>query len=446
MSQQTGKDAGEDAGKKAGKDAGPVAPRASEKPLCQAYDVALLDLNGVVYIGGAAIPGAGQALRKAGDEGMRLAYVTNNANRTPAAVAEILNGLGISATRDDVVTSAQAAARLLAERLPAGSAVLAIGGMGLRVALRERGLRPVSTAAERPAAVVQGYAPGISYPLLAEGGRAVAAGALFVGTNADRTLPSPHGLQPGNGSLLQVIAYATGRTPLIAGKPEPPLHKESVMRTGARHPLVVGDRLDTDIEAAWRVDADSLLVLTGVTGPAEAVLAPPHQRPTYVADDLSGLLEPQPAVSSEGGTFGCGGWTARWTDDGQLELSGRGARVDGLRALCAAAWSRDGGTADHIRQALQTLGEPRLRDMLAEAGHGVHPLIKPPAACAMASSGTLRAAVLPCQFDKRGRDALSYVPWMTASGCPAAAIHVARRRAHAVTVLRVAVADGGLPR
>ena len=362
MSQQAGKDAGEDPGK-AGKDAGLVAPRASEKPLCQAYDVALLDLDGVVYIGGEAIPGASQALRKAGDQGMRLAYVTNNANRTPAAVAQILNGFGISATREDVVTSAQAAARLLAERLPAGSAVLAIGGMGLRVALRERGLRPVSTAAERPAAVAQGYAPGISYPLLAEGGRAVAAGALFVGTNADRTLPSTHGLQPGNGSLLQVIAYATGQTPLIAGKPEPPLHKESVIRTGARHPLVVGDRLDTDIEAAWRVDADSLLVLTGVTGPAEAVLAPPHQRPSYVADDLARLLEPQPAVSSEGGTFGCGGWTARWTDDGQLELSGRGARIDGLRALCAAAWSRHGVTADHIRKALQTLGGPRLPGM-----------------------------------------------------------------------------------
>ena len=400
MSQQAGKDAGKDAGEdpgKAGKDAGLVAPRASEKPLCQAYDVALLDLDGVVYIGGEAIPGASQALRKAGDQGMRLAYVTNNANRTPAAVAEILNGFGISATREDVVTSAQAAARLLAERLPAGSAVLAIGGMGLRVALRERGLRPVSTAAERPAAVAQGYAPGISYPLLAEGGRAVAAGALFVGTNADRTLPSTHGLQPGNGSLLQVIAYATGQTPLIAGKPEPPLHKESLIRTGARHPLVVGDRLDTDIEAAWRVDADSLLVLTGVTGPAEAVLAPPHQRPTYVADDLSGLLEPQPAVSSEGGTFGCGGWTARWTDDGQLELSGRGARIDGLRALCAAAWSRDGVTADHIGQALQTPAGPRLPGMgLAvpeELAPGTH-RSNPPYSLRNASSGTLWAAAL----------------------------------------------------
>jgi glycerol-1-phosphatase len=332
--------------------------RACDEPLCHAYDVGLLDLDGVVYLGGHAIPGASQALRKAGAEGMRLAYVTNNAYRTPAAVAQVLTGLGIAATAGDVVTSAQAAARLLAQRLPAGAPVLVIGGMGLRVAVRERGLRPVSVAAERPAAVVQGYAPDISYPLLAEGGLAVAAGALFVGSNGDLTLPGPRGRQPGNGSLLQVIAAATGQQPLIAGKPEPPLHTESVIRTGARHPLVVGDRLDTDIEAAHRVDADSLLVLTGVTGPAEAVLAPPHQRPTYLAEDVAGLVEPQPAVSADGGEFSCGGWTARWAGGGaglELELAGGGSRIDGLRALCAAAWSRDGVTAGMTEQALRTL-------------------------------------------------------------------------------------------
>jgi glycerol-1-phosphatase len=329
------------------------APRASDEPLCRVYDVALLDLDGVVYIGGNAIPGASQALRKASGEGMRLAYVTNNAFRTPAAVAQILTGLGVAATSEDVVTSAQAAARLLAERLPAGAPVLVIGGTGLRIAVRERGLRPVSTAADQPAAVVQGYAPGIDYSLLAEGSLAVAAGALFVGSNGDLTLPGPHGLQPGNGSMLKVISTATGREPLIAGKPEPPLHTESVIRTGARHPLVVGDRLDTDIEAASRVGADSLLVLTGVTGPAEAVLAPPHQRPTYLAEDLSGLVEPQPAVTAEAGNFACGGWTARWEGD-RLDLTGGGSRIDALRALCAAAWSRDQVTPDHIKQALKT--------------------------------------------------------------------------------------------
>jgi glycerol-1-phosphatase len=330
------------------------APRASEEPLCRGYDVALLDLDGVVYIGGQAVPGAREALEQAQRGGMRLAYVTNNASRTPAAVAQILTGMGMPATPSDVVTSAQAAARLLAERLPAGAPVLVIGGMGLRVALRERGLRPVSTAAAQPAAVVEGFAPQVDYSALAQGGLAVRAGALFVGTNADLTIPNPQGIAPGNGSLLEVIRTATKQTPIIAGKPEPPLHHESVIRTGAKHPLVVGDRLDTDIEAAYRVGADSLLVLTGVTDAADAVLAPPHQRPTFVADDLSGLVEPQTAVTADGDGFGCGGWTARWSGQ-QLSLDGDGRRIDALRALCAAAWTRDDVTEDAVKSALDTM-------------------------------------------------------------------------------------------
>jgi glycerol-1-phosphatase len=329
--------------------------RGSSEPLDGAYDAGLLDLDGVVYLGGTAIPGAAEALRKAAAAGMRLAYITNNAFRTPAAIAELLTSFGVQAGPADVVTSAQAAARVLAERLPSGAPVLVIGGNGLRMAVRERGLRPVSTAIDRPRAVVEGYSPDVSYPALAEGGLAVAAGALFVATNGDLTLPSSRGRQPGNGSLIQVIATATGVRPLVAGKPEPPLHRESILRTGAKHPLVVGDRLDTDIEAAHRVGVDSLLVLTGVTGPAEAVLAAPSQRPTYLAEDLTGLLEPQPEVTSQDGAFRCGGWTAR-LDGGQLELAGGGDRIDGLRALCAAAWTADGLTADAVGPALRRLG------------------------------------------------------------------------------------------
>ncbi len=334
----------------------PQGLRGSPEPLDGAYDVALLDLDGVVYLGGAAIPGAAEALRKAAAAGMRLAYVTNNAFRTPAAIAELLTGFGVQAAPGDVVTSAQAAARMLAERLPAGAPVLVVGGNGLRMAVRERGLRPVSTAADRPQAVVEGYSPDVSYSALAEGGLAVAAGALFVASNGDSTLPSRRGNQPGNGALVQVIATATGVRPLVAGKPEPPLHQESVERTGATHPLVVGDRLDTDIESAHRVGADSMLVLTGVTGPAEAVLAPPSQRPTYLAEDLGGLLEPHPAVASQDGAATCGGWTAR-VNAGRLELTGGGERIDGLRALCAAAWSADPGkvTRDSVRPAIQRL-------------------------------------------------------------------------------------------
>ena len=311
---------------------------AADAWLGAAYDVALLDLDGVVYIGGTAIPGAPEALRKAEQSGMRLGYVTNNASRTPAAVAALLTAMNVPARETDVVTSAQAAARLLAERLPAHANVLVIGSTALRLAVRERGLNPVSTAADNPLAVVQGYGPGIGYGNLAEGGLAVRAGALFVGTNADSTLPGPRGTQPGNGSLLQVIVHATGTTPLIAGKPEPPLHRESVIRTGAKNPLVIGDRLDTDIEAAHRAGADSLLVLTGVSRPAELLLAPPRQRPTYVAGTLDALLEKYPEVTSEDDGFGCGGWTASRAESGELVLHGAGAGIDGLRALTAAAW------------------------------------------------------------------------------------------------------------
>ncbi len=333
--------------------------------LAAAYDVLLFDLDGVVYIGGAPIPGAPEALRQASQAGAHVAYVTNNASRTPAAVAALLRGMGAPVTEADVVTSAQAAARLLADRLPPKSKVLVIGATALRLAVRERGLVPVSTAAEQPLAVVQGFGPGIGYGSLAEGGLAVRAGALFVATNADSTIPHAHGTAPGNGSLLQVIQYATGQVPVVAGKPEPPLHRESVIRTGAKHPLVIGDRLDTDIEAAYNAGADSLLVLTGVDTPRTAALAPRHRRPTYIAEHLDALLRPYPEVTGSGPGASCGGWTATAGDDGRLTLDGHGAAIDGLRALARAAWAAPdaagGRAAAALDDALGTLAAAGLR-------------------------------------------------------------------------------------
>jgi HAD superfamily hydrolase (TIGR01450 family) len=329
--------------------------RGSQRPLCEVYDAALLDLDGVVYLGGSAVPGAPQALAKAAAAGMRLAFVTNNSSRTPSAIAGQLSSLGVPAGAQDVVSSAQAVARLLAERLPAGAGVLVVGGMGLRVALRERGLRPVSVAADRPAAVVQGYSPDITYSLLNEGALAVADGAWFVASNGDATMPTTRGIQPGNGALSQVIATATGQQPVVAGKPQPPLHAEAVARTGARRPLVVGDRLDTDIEGAVRAGADSLLVLTGVSRPADVVLAPPGRRPTFLAEGLTGLLEPHPEVTRTDDGFRVGGWTARQEPDGRLLLTGSGEMMDGLRALCSAAWAAGQAGAEAARPALDTL-------------------------------------------------------------------------------------------
>ncbi|NUP02005.1 MAG: HAD-IIA family hydrolase [Nonomuraea sp.] len=327
--------------------------------LIDGYDTLLLDLDGVVYLGSHAVPGARRALEEAQGKGVRLAYVTNNASRTPAAIAAHLRELGVPATASDVVTSAQAAARLIAERVAPGAAVLVVGGSGLRTAVRAHGLKPVSTAAESPVAVVQGIAPGLSYGLLAEGTLAVRQGALFVASNGDSTMPTGRGELPGNGAMVRVIATATGVEPVYAGKPDPPLHRESMIRTGARRPLVVGDRLDTDIEGASNAGVESLLVFTGVATPLDVLTAAPPHRPTYLAEDLGALLRPYPEVHE--GT--CGGWRAEWKD-GALRLEGDGTRVDGLRAACDAAWAVAGdGQADEdaVKEALDRLGQEGVR-------------------------------------------------------------------------------------
>ena len=317
-------------------------PLGSSAALSEAYDTALLDLDGVVYAGGHAIVHAVEALGTARKGGMHLAYVTNNALRTPDAVAEHLTELGVPAEAADVITSAQAVARLMADQLPSGARVLVIGGEGLRVALRERGLVPVESADDEPVAVVQGYGgPDLAWGRLAEASYAVARGLPWFASNTDLTIPSARGIAPGNGAAVEVVRIATGAEPQVAGKPLPPMHRETVLRTGAERPLVVGDRLDTDIEGAFNGGVDSLLVLTGVTDAARLLAAEPRYRPTYVDRDLRGLLTGQPEVTVEDGAVRCGGWSAAVRGD-ELVLEGEGDELDGLRALCGAAWTYAG--------------------------------------------------------------------------------------------------------
>lgn len=338
-----------------------TSPSASERSLHEAYDTALLDLDGVVYAGGDAIAHAVDSLLLARAGGMHLAYVTNNALRTPDVVAAHLSELGIPTEAGEVITSAQAVARLIAEQVEPGSKVLVIGGEGLRVALRERGLVPVESADEEGlAAVVQGYGgPDMPWSRLAEATYAVNRGVPWFASNTDLTVPGARGIAPGNGSAVEVVRIATGAEPQVAGKPLPPMHRETVLRTGAERPLVVGDRLDTDIEGAFNGEVDSLLVLTGVTDAAQLVRAEPRHRPTYVDRDLRGLLTGQPAVEPDGEGFRCGDWTAVAVDGGALELRGEGGDpVDGLRALCAAAWTAagDGVCTLDAAKALARLG------------------------------------------------------------------------------------------
>jgi HAD superfamily hydrolase (TIGR01450 family) len=331
------------------------------------YDLLIFDLDGVVYIGGEAVPRAVPALVRLREEGTAIAYATNNASRRAPVVAELLRGLGAPAEPADVVTAGEVTAAVLAARLPAGSPVLVVGTVALAAELADVGLRQVASADDKPAAVAQGYGPQVGWAQLAEGCVAVRAGAFWIATNADRTLPSPRGPLPGNGSLVAALATALDREPdLVVGKPAPALFEQTVERRDAARPLVVGDRLDTDIEGANRARMDSLFVLTGVHQAADLLAAPAARRPTYVAADLAGLFEPADAVPVDGAHAG---WEAYPRGD-ELVLRGAGPPVGALRAVCAAAWrSRDpAGGPPRVRpdgaaaaEALATLGLARAR-------------------------------------------------------------------------------------
>jgi len=305
------------------------------------FDVLLADLDGTLYAGRAAVPGAVAAIVGAAERGVRTSYVTNNASRRPSDVATHLAELGFPATTEDVRTSSQAGAAMLAAQLPAGAKVLVVGTDALREEVARRGLTPVDEAAGADA-VVQGHSPDTGWRQLAEATLAVRNGAVWVATNVDPTLPTDRGPMPGNGSMVQVVMTASGREPQVAGKPAPTLITEALKASGRERGLVVGDRLDTDIEGGNAAGLPTLLVLTGVSTALEALEAPQRQRPTYIGADLAVLTEDPE--------------TDGWAVEGG-ELRGSGDPVAGLRALCAAHWAAGGGPAGAAaRRALDVLG------------------------------------------------------------------------------------------
>ncbi|WP_306215703.1 HAD-IIA family hydrolase [Actinoplanes sp. RD1] len=319
--------------------------------LVDGYDLVIFDLDGVVYLIDEPIAGAAEAVERLRAEGTAIAYATNNASRRAADVAGALTGMGVPAAPGEVLTSAGAAAARLAQQLPAGAPVLVVGAEALRAEVRDAGLTVVERAEDEPAAVVQGFGPEVGWKLLSEAALAVRAGALWVATNTDRTLPSPRGPLPGNGSLVAVLRTALDRDPdLVVGKPAPALFETAAGLSKARRPLAVGDRLDTDIEGAVGAGFDSLLVLTGVSGPAELLAAPPERRPTYVAEDLSGLFEPPVRLKAEEGAResaeeGAKQRAEEGAEEGsgwQLEdgtLTGAGKPAAALALLAAHVWS-----------------------------------------------------------------------------------------------------------
>jgi len=274
----------------------PSTSDAASPALLDDYDALLLDLDGTLLLAGAVIEHAPQALRRARQRGRHILIVTNNASRTPAEVAKRLSERSMRIDAEEVVNSPQAAAALLAAAHREGDAVLVVGTDALDEAVAAVGLRPVRSADDHPVAVVQGYSPDTGWRDLAEACLAIRAGADWVATNADSTLPTDRGILPGNGAMVAALVVATGAQPRVAGKPERPLLDAAVARVGARRPLVVGDRLNTDIAAAAHAGLDSLMVLTGVSTAADLLGTQPSLRPTYVSADLRGLTGEAPVV------------------------------------------------------------------------------------------------------------------------------------------------------
>ena len=317
--------------------------RASSTPL-DGVDAVLADLDGVVYAGPGALPHAIESLNRAG-ETRRLGYITNNASRRDSVVAAHLRELGLTATRpEDVITSPQAAMRLLRERVPAGATILVVGGDGLVHELEKAGYVPTRSADDDPAAVVQGFAPEVGWAQLAEAAYALATpedegGIPWIATNTDWTIPQARGIAPGNGTLVSAVHTAVGRLATVAGKPERPIFDEAVARFGASQPLFIGDRLDTDIAGAQAAGIRSVLVLTGIDRPKHVLAAPANSRPTYIVSDLRELHEPYPEVRTKGDVTTVGNASVR-IDGADIVIVSAGDRpIDLVRAGAAAIWA-----------------------------------------------------------------------------------------------------------
>lgn len=330
----------------------------STPSLAGQHDALLVDLDGTLIRGALPIPGASQALESAG---LPVIYVTNNASRAPSDTAAHLRDLGFSAQASEVMTSAQAAVAMLADHVAPGSKVLVVGHDSFRGLVSEAGYHVVLSADDEPSAVLQGLSRELTWSDLAEGCLALQQGVPWIASNVDTTLPAERGLLPGNGSLVAALREATGRVPLVAGKPAAGVLHAAAQVARSSDPLVVGDRLDTDIEGAVAAGMQSLLVLTGVSGTMDLMRAPEHRRATHLGHDLSAL-----SVPSEGSCIDSAADLAVEVRDGALYLQSIPEDLNELdlaRSVIRLAWRHD------VTVVADTGAE--LRSRLADAGLSV---------------------------------------------------------------------------
>lgn len=312
----------------------------SQSPL-DGVDLVLADLDGVVYRGAQPIPHAVASLNLAA-EGRDVAYITNNASRPDDVVADQLRRLGLDTRPEQIVTSPQAAVRVLLRQLAPGAAVLVVGGDGIVRELEKAGYRCVRSGDEAPAAVLQGFSPDVGWRELAEASFVLADPEIpWIATNTDWTLPLERGIAPGNGTLVSAVHSAVGRLPEVAGKPEAPIFEVAVERFRSADPLLVGDRLDTDILGARRAGIRSALVMTGVDGAKQVIAARPDSRPDFLLADLRQLHEPYdgPRFSRDGSTATAGGARVRVRGSAVEILDEGSSHIELLRAGSAAIWN-----------------------------------------------------------------------------------------------------------
>lgn len=272
--------------------------------LAQAFARFAIDLDGVIWRGEDAVPGAPETIASLRTAGKRVCFVTNNSSQPVEAVAAKLRSLGAGAEPGEVVTSAEATTRLLERVVPGlrGRLAHVVGGEGLRAAVAATGARVADLdEAASASLVVVGLDLSLTYDSLRAATLAVAGGATFVASNADPSFPGAGGAWPGAGAIAASIATATGVAPHVAGKPEPDLLEVAAERLGGTPALVVGDRIGTDIAAAARAGWPSALVLTGVTGVTD--LASASVWPTYLLRSLADLVAdlPHPKIRPASG-------------------------------------------------------------------------------------------------------------------------------------------------
>lgn len=306
--------------------------------LLDEFDSLLLDLDGVVYLGQQAVPNAVEAINRA-QKSHVIGYITNNSSRTPMAIAEQLRGFGLDVDPGQIVGSARAGAKLLASRIPAGSKVLVVGGEGLRYECIEAGFEVVSSAKDEPDAVIQGFAPDVSWKDLAQASFAVQNGAIWIATNQDWTIPLEAGIAPGNGTLVGAVHTAVGILPDFAGKPFRPIFDQAFEQLGVKRPLMIGDRIDTDIRGAKAVGIRSACVLTGIATRKELIGAKPEDRPDFIIGDLSELFERYPAIKKTKRGYESGKSLVELLGNKVVLVDGKPTEVNTLRAATSVVWN-----------------------------------------------------------------------------------------------------------